>query len=160
MAWTKRQIVEHALDEIGIASYNFDYQPEELQTAMQRLDLMMATWNAKGIRVSYNMPSSAISGLLDDDSGLPDSAIEAVVLNLACRIAPSYGKQISQDTRKDAKSAYNAMIGKNISIPQVQLPGDIPAGAGNNHGYGIYNRYLRQPVDNLQAGSDSDLELQ
>ena len=58
MAYTKRQFVEAALTEIGLASYVFDLQPEQLEYARRRLDAMMADLNGKGLRLSYPIPSS------------------------------------------------------------------------------------------------------
>ena len=52
MGYTKRQIIEAACEEIGLANYAFDMQPEQLQAMMRRLDAMMAEWNAKGIRLA------------------------------------------------------------------------------------------------------------
>ena len=48
MGWTKRQFVAQAFEEIGLASYVFDLTPEQLQSALRRLDTMMAAWNALG----------------------------------------------------------------------------------------------------------------
>ena len=31
MGWTKRQFIEQAFDEIGLASYAFDLGPEQMQ---------------------------------------------------------------------------------------------------------------------------------
>jgi hypothetical protein len=45
VAWTKREFVVQAFSEIGLASYVYDLQPEQLQTALNRLDSMLATWN-------------------------------------------------------------------------------------------------------------------
>ena len=59
MSWTKRQFINAALEEIGLASYVFDIQPEELESALRRLDAMMADWNAKGIRIGYPLSSIA-----------------------------------------------------------------------------------------------------
>jgi hypothetical protein len=53
MGYTKRQFISAAFEEIGLASYVFDLQPEQLQSALRRLDAMMADWNAKGIRLGY-----------------------------------------------------------------------------------------------------------
>ena len=40
MGWTKRQFVTQAFEEIGLASYVFDLTPEQLQSALRRLDAM------------------------------------------------------------------------------------------------------------------------
>jgi len=51
MAYTKRDIVNRAFEEIGLAAYVYDLAPQQLEGALQRLDAMMATWNGKGIRL-------------------------------------------------------------------------------------------------------------
>jgi hypothetical protein len=58
MGYSKRQFISAAFEEIGLASYVFDLQPEQLQSAMRRLDAMMADWNGKGIRLGYPLPSA------------------------------------------------------------------------------------------------------
>ena len=45
MGYTKRQYIEAALTEIGLADYVFNSTPQDLQTALRRLDGMMAEWN-------------------------------------------------------------------------------------------------------------------
>jgi len=91
MAYTKRDIVNRAFEEIGLAGYVFDLAPQQLEGALQRLDAMMATWNGKGIRLRYPLPSSNAASDLDQIIGVPDDALEAMHLNLAVRIAPGYG---------------------------------------------------------------------
>lgn len=56
MGWTKRQFVTQAFEEIGLASYVFDLTPEQLDSALRRLDTMIASWNALGIRLGYPLP--------------------------------------------------------------------------------------------------------
>jgi hypothetical protein len=48
VGYTKRQFVTSAFEEIGLADYVFDLQPEQLEGALRRLDSMMAEWNAAG----------------------------------------------------------------------------------------------------------------
>lgn len=131
MSWTKRQFVENAFEEIGYASYVYDLQTEQLQSAMCRLDSMMGTWNGKGIRLGYSIPSNPDSGDLDEDSGIADFANEAVYLNLAIRIAPMVGKMVSLETKAAAKAAYIEMARYFARPRQMKLPTTMPAGAGN-----------------------------
>ena len=93
MSWTKLQLIRQAFSQIGLADYDFDLQPEQLQNALFLLDSMMATWNAKGISLSYPTPTSPENSNTSDESNIPDRANEAVYLNLALRIAPTLGKQ-------------------------------------------------------------------
>lgn len=131
MGYTKRQFVEGAHNEIGLSSYVFDMPTEQLQLSMQRLDAMMAEWNAKGIRLGYPMPSSPENSDLDTETDVPDSAWEAIITNLAIRVAPSFGKQVMMETKATAKRAYNTLLSLATVPPEMQFPNTLPAGAGN-----------------------------
>ena len=77
MGWTKRQFVLQAFEEIGLASYVYDLTPEQLNSALFKLDAMMGTWNGKGIRIGYPTPGDPESSDLDAQTNVPDSANEA-----------------------------------------------------------------------------------
>lgn len=154
MGYSKRQFVEGAYTEIGIASYTFDLTPEDLEGAMRRLDSMMAEWNAKGIRLGYPIPGSPENSDLDEPSQVPDSANEAIITNLAIRLAPQIGKTVSNETKVTAKGAYNTLLSIACYPPEMQFPGTTPAGAGNKprRTSGVF---LPQPTETLDAGPDS-----
>jgi len=158
MGWTKRQFVEQAFEEIGLASYTFDLSPAQLESAMRRMDTMMATWNAKGIRLGYPIPSSPENSDLDQETNVPDSANEAIYLNLGIRLAPGYGKTVSPDTKVSARSAYEAILSKAAMPVEQQLPSTLPAGAGNKP-WRYDNPYLQDPVDPLLAGEDGEIQF-
>lgn len=156
--FTKRQLINAAFEEIGLASYTFDMSPEELQSAVLRLDALMATWGTVGIRIGYNATLDPLNSDPDQDSGVPDWANEAIFLALARRIAPSFGKLVSQDTKTNGKFAYDAMMSRiTATPPQMQYVGALPAGAGNRRRR--YTPFLPPPVDRLTAGPDGLLEF-
>ena len=128
MGYSKRQFIEAALAEIGLASYVFDLQPEQLEAARQRLDSMMADWNGKGIRLGYPIPVSPQDGSIDEQTNVPDSAYEAIICNLGIRLAPSYGKQVMNETKATAKQGYDTLIGnrnnRDAFLAVMQLAGD------------------------------------
>lgn len=160
MSWTKRQFITQALEEIGYASYAFDLEPEQFESAMRRLDALAATWNGKGIRIGYPIPSSPELSDLDQETQVPDAANEAIYLNLAIRIAPTLGKVVSIETKVCAKMAYNQLL-LHIDKPQEQqLPSTMPLGAGAKH----YSRdcdrpFVMPPKDLIYAGDDGEVEL-
>jgi hypothetical protein len=159
MAYTKRQFVEAALTEIGLASYVFDIQPEQLEYARRRLDAMMADWNGKGIRLSYPIPASPEQGSLAEETNVPDSANEAVILNLAVRLAPSYGKQIMPDTRLVAKTAYDTVLQRATAPIELQFPDTLPSGAGNKYWRDADDPFMPTPVDPVETGPEGILEF-
>tara|TARA_R110000796_G_scaffold4461_1_gene17308 strand:- start:5910 stop:6392 length:483 start_codon:yes stop_codon:yes gene_type:complete len=157
MGWSKRQYIEQAFEEVGLASYVFDLNPEQLQSSLRRLDAMMAEWNAKGLRLGYPLPSSPQDSSLDEETYVPDLANEAIYLNLGVRIAPSFGKSIMPDTKGLAKTAYNTVV-LAFSMPiEQQLPGTMPSGAGNKPWRRYDDPFLRHPTDPVLAGDDGIL---
>jgi hypothetical protein len=154
MGWTKGEIVSETFSEMGIASYTFDIGPEEIVSAIRRLDLMMASWESKGLRFGYPQPSTANGSSSDDDSNIPDIAIEAVLTNLAIRLAPSYGKGLSPDTKTIAKTSLNSLIGI-FAKPIEQQKNPMPSGAG----YKGTRKWTSEPIDPIGIGDDSILDL-
>jgi len=159
MGFSKKQFVEGAFEELGLAAYIFDISPEELNRAMRRLDSMMAEWNGKGIRLGYPIPGSPQDSDLDEPSGVPDSANEAIVSNLAIRTAPTYGKTVSPETRSTAKMAYNTVLQRACYPPEMQL-GMIPSGAGNKPISVDGTTFLPFSETTIDAGSDGAITFE
>lgn len=159
MGYSKRQFVTAALEEIGLAAYVFDLQPQQIESALRRLDAMMAEWNAKGIRLAYPLPSSPELSDVDAESEVPDGANEAIITNLAVRLAPSYGKSVMPGTMVVAKEGYNTLLSRAAVPPEQQLPSTTPAGAGNKPWRTYDNPFLPTPVGQLQPGPDGVFEF-
>lgn len=128
--WKKRDIVTQALEELGLASYVFDMQPEQLESVKRRLDVLIAGWNAEGIRIGYPVGTLGTSDL-DQDSGIPDVSIEAVYTNLAVLIGPMFGRVVSETTKARAKFTKDILMARGLIPPRQKIPATMPAGAGN-----------------------------
>lgn len=151
--WTKRQIIAEAFTEIGKGDYAFDLQPEEYQTALRRLDAMMAQWSATlGLRIGYAGGDGL--GDLTIDTNVPDWAFEALYLNLAIRLAPSFGKTPSPQTTIGAKHAYDA-IAKRTVVPRKR---EIRGYAGAGRGPWV-TRIPNEPTL-LETGADGVLDIE
>lgn len=130
MSWTKRQIIEQAFEEIGLASYIFDLTPDQLESALRRLDLMVSSWVAKNVRISYPLPSSPQDSDIDQQIDVPIQCNEALVLNLAVRLAPSYGKTLTPETKMNAKLLYDQLLVEAAAPIEQQYVKTLPLGAG------------------------------
>lgn len=159
MSYTKREFISAAFEEIGLASYTFDLSAAQWQSALRRLDTMMADWINKGIRLGYPLPSNPSDSDLDSPSQVPDTANEAVITNLAIRLAPSYGRQVMAETRVTAKAAYDNLLSRAAMPFEQQFPGTMPAGAGNKPWRVYDDPFLPTPVDPLLAGQDSAIDF-
>lgn len=157
---TKRFLCEMAFNEIGLANYVFDIDPQEMTSMINRLDGMMATWEVAGLRLGYKRTLNPLDADPDQDSGLPDIANESVWTNLAVKAAPSYGKNTSMDTKINAKQSYDLLLGLAASNPpQVQLKGTLPIGAGAKRPNANGGPFVNHPQDILTSGPDSLLDF-
>ena len=129
MGYTKGDLVEAALTEIGIAGSEFDVVPEQMEKDIRRLDSMLAEWVNQGVLLGYPTNSSPDTSEEDTESNIPDTAIEAVVTNLALRLAPSYGKQVMVNTSVIAKNSWTYLLVVATRPKERQLP-SMPKGAG------------------------------
>jgi P22 tail accessory factor len=161
MSWTKLQFIQQAFEEIGLAHYVFDLTPEQLQSALRRMDSMMAGWNIGGVRVGYPLPGSPSASDLNADTGVPDYANEAIYSNLALRLAPSFGKSLSPQTVSNAALSYAAMVDQCVQpTPERQLGSLLPYGAGNKPWRQSGGAFYPPPDDPVDAGDDGELTLE
>jgi hypothetical protein len=155
MSYTKRQLVDAAMAEIGLASYAFDLMPEQRDGALRRLDSLMAEWNTRGLRLGYPVPDNPADSDIDADSNIPDAAWEAVITNLALRLAPSSGKQVNVATATTARHSLNTILARAALPAEMKLPA-MPSGAGNKS---IDNPFIERPASDLIAGPDAVLDF-
>jgi len=158
MSWTKRQFCEAAFEELGYANYDFTLSDNQLKVALRKLDAMMATWNFKGIRVSYPLPDNPNDSSLDTATTVPDSANEAIYLNLAIRVAPAIGKAASRETKVSAKQAYIVLLGLHTEPNDMQF-NKLPSGQGNKAWRTSSGAFLPPPVDELETNQDGTLDF-
>lgn len=152
---TKGDLVNAAYEEIALAGYVFDLTPEERNGALWRLERMASAWDARGIRLGYNLLGQLAT--LNDPVGIPDWAEEAFYTNLARRIASTLGKQIHVDTARAAAEGFRTLcLVTQQSIPQMQMPRHMPIGLGNRRN--TKNQQFFAPVDRVTTTTDAPLE--
>jgi hypothetical protein len=158
MPWTRRQFITEAFSEIGIGS-DFSLSADMLESARVRLDAMMAEWNGRGLRLGYPIGANPTDGDLDDVTNVPDSANEAVFLNLAIKIAPSFGRTLMPETKASARTALNTVSLRNTLPPVMQFPSSLPRGAGQKPYRNDTSPFFPEPTDPLLAGEDGEISF-
>ena len=63
---------------------------------------------------------------------MPEGYEDAIMLALAIRMAPSYGKQVNPDTKQAARRAMNAIKVTNQVIPTMDLPDAVMGRSGSS----------------------------
>ena len=150
--WTKQDVIAQAFSEIGKGA-DFDLQPEDMQTALRKLDAMLATWGgAMGVRIGYAGGDG--KGDLGVSTAVPDWAYEALYLNLALKLCPDYGKTPNPVTVMGAKTALDAVRGRGV-IPATRTISGY-GGAGNSL-WGATAIPQESPA--LAAGADSEFTI-
>lgn len=131
MSYTKRTIIQQAHAEIGLGSYAYDAQPEDLQDALLRLNALMAQWSGNGAQTGWPSVNVELADDLDADSNLPPDAVRGVICALAVDLAPGFGKVVARETKVAAREGKRLMTRKSSEIPQRQMDAtSIPLGEG------------------------------
>lgn len=155
MPWTKLQLVEAALEEIGLAPYNFDIQPELKESARIRMDTMVAEWMERGLQLSYNLDAG-----LNDDAGIALVHNAAIYLNLSIRIAPGLGKTPSAETKSAAATAMDSLWIQAAQPQERQMPNTMPRGEGQKPWRTVWYPYMPPPDESpLRAPQDDNLNI-
>jgi len=158
MGWSKRDLIIQALDELGLASYVFSIEPEQFVSAARKLDMIANSWSAEGVDIGYSGSSSPDSGDLDSDSGIIGLAVEAVVLTLAIRLSPSYGKEIPIALISSAaKAKRSLMVALSPPVPQMSYGEMLHRGAGAKRV--TTPDYYQNPADTIDSGSGPEIEF-
>ena len=130
----KRQIIELAFSECGMAGYEFGRTPEEVSDALLKLNAMMAEWKGmRGIDLGYIQPNYGV-GKPDTLSGIPNDTLNVVASYLALRIAPMMGAQLSTEAKANLARSLSLLEAHYAAI--VPMPHDpfTPRGMGVGQG--------------------------
>jgi hypothetical protein len=156
VGYSKKQFIDAAFEEIGLARYTFDVSPEQEESALRLLDSMMAEWNASGVRIAYPL-SDPDNSEIDAPTNVPDAAYEAIRTNLALKLAPQYGRQVMPATMRSGNQALQVLRARFAVPPIAPYRPGTPLGAGNwALGFGRGPFIQNPPV--VDAGPDQPLE--
>lgn len=144
---TKGELANAALEELGISNITTGPSPDEIALTIRNMDRMVLSWENKNLCTTY-LPSN---GTIDanQESGLNEQNEHAVILNLAKRVAPLFGKQVPMQTSIDAKEAYDNLF--DVELTMRESDPYMPTGAGHawpyGYAYGYGCRYMFQDAE-------------
>jgi hypothetical protein len=98
------QVISRALRLINVADAGQAIGANEAQDAREVLNAMLAEWTAADFGFSA-VPFTA----LDASTGLPSADDDAIVGQLAMRIAPEYGREVPQAVAAGAMHALSQL---------------------------------------------------
>ena len=126
MAEFAGDIIKSALQEILVQASEAPLEPDEIQDALTYMNRFMTQIAAQGTNLGYTKVTSPT-----DPITIPDGALNGLVFELAIRLAPQFGKQVSPDLRQNAKDGRDAMRRIAVFVRSSKFPGTLPVGSGN-----------------------------
>lgn len=146
----KIDIILQAYDILRINGLTTTPGSGENGNALNRMESLVASWQLYNICLGYNFQDSPD---LNEDSGLSLREKDALAYNLAARLAPRYGKQLSREDRAQGKILYEGLFSP---IPAQREPDSYqPTGSGNSLGYYKRDRFRFQGPE-INAPSNCD----
>ena len=133
---TASEVITAALGLTLTRAGDIPLEANETEQAIFQLNTMMSSWN---LALGYTKVSTA-----SDPITTPDYAIDAMVQNLAIRLAPSFGGFVDADLRENARQAKKDMLRQVVKIGPARMPRTLPRGTGNTRYIGSATYY--QPV--------------
>lgn len=129
---TKRTIAMMAFEDAALPGYEFEASAEEIVSIIRRLDALMRTLEAAGIRLGYNFPTAIGNSDPNDESGIPDYAVLGISGRLAQDFAPGLAKRMTPDQRRKQAEAWNVITANTCVVPETRLPRSTPRGSGSH----------------------------
>ena len=142
---TKIDVVLAAYEELRISGLTSKASPEEITTGVRRLDNMMLGWKNKNLCPSYIRSISYSDIDPNQDSGLNDIDMFAVVANLAKNLCAIFGKMCHPQTITDAKEGYDNLF--SAVVPERESNPYMPLGTGRKLGNSFAREYKFQGND-------------
>ncbi|MGG4690607.1 packaged DNA stabilization gp4 family protein [Proteus mirabilis] len=136
---TKGELVVAALRKLGVASDATltDIEPQSLEDGVVDLESMMYEWfeDGAGIHTGYNFADEDTPIDQGDEHGLNKQAINAVIYNLATRIAPDYQiaplNKVITTARYGKERLMRSCALKRAKNARSHHPDGFPIGSGN-----------------------------
>jgi len=123
----KRDIVEMMFEECGSAGYEFERTPEEVLSALRKLNALMAEWPFD--QLDYLQPDFS-PGDPDSLTGVAVKYNQVIALQLALRFAPNMGATLSPESKAALARSMALLSSETATITGSRIISSI-AGAGN-----------------------------
>lgn len=146
---TKIDFINKAYSRLRISGITVQPTPENVATALDRLENMAAEWNSRNITSGYAFEQNPDTST---PHNVPREWWNAFESNLAVSLAPDFGKEAPAGLQMEARGSYSTIVAQTAPIPQVQYPTRQPIGSGNAHRWGnrinrYYTQYSEIPIE-------------
>lgn len=128
----KSDLVEGAYEFCGLNGFEYERTPEEMTSGLRILNDLMAELLGDGIDLGYDFPTYG-DGLLEEPSGIPDSAVGAIKKLLAQSICPGLGASLGDDGKAALVRSVTKLASRVAIAPPARVPAQILPSSGVRH---------------------------
>lgn len=141
-SFDKVDVINDAYSQLRISGLTVQPTPEDLELALDRLEVMASEWAERNICSNYNFEDEPDPNSI---TNVKRGYKQAFSTNLALRLLPDFGKEppmalLSQATQSlsnlSARSAFER-------VQEVPYPTRMARGSGNTLRYNRWNRFYR-----------------
>jgi hypothetical protein len=158
---TKGDLINKAYSRMRVSGLTRIPTPDDVNTALDRLESMAALWDSKNICTGYAFEDSPDPTA---PHNLPREYWSAYESNLAMRLLPDYGKQPAPSLVAEAQGTFAAISADTARVEEIAYPNRMPLGGGNSLRRNRWRRFMPQteqiePICETQRMTEGDLDI-
>lgn len=123
---TVLKIIERAFSKAGIKPAETPLSAAEIEDGIDALNDMLSAWNATGLLEGVDLAANP-----GDAFEAPRESLWMIKANLALTLAGEYAINPSQMMLEDARNSMSSWIKSSVQLRQLNFPGTLPRGSGN-----------------------------
>jgi P22 tail accessory factor len=131
---TAIEVINRSLREIGVLAQNQTATAFQGQQALADLKAMIASWELDGITMGDGSNLTSTTTELP----YPENHTDAIMYNLAVRMAPKFGRQLKETTVFLARKGYTALQATYGSLIDMEIDGALKTRRPTSGGDGVY----------------------
>jgi len=140
MSHLKGDTINSAYSRMRISGITAQPTPEDLETALERMEGMAARWFEKNINAGYNFEDEPDP---NTPTGLGAGKRDAYASNLAMLLLSDFGKAPHPGLVREASTTFSDLSASTADPREVNYPQRQPRGRGNTLRYNRWQRFYR-----------------
>lgn len=137
---TKIKLIDRAYSKLVISGITVDPTADDVVLAVEELECMAQEWQGRNICLSFNFEDCP---KCSSESGVPKRYENAVITNLALRLAPDFGKAVDDQLYRQARQSLDYVSGASMReiLTPPPYPRRQPIGEANTLKWNRWRRY-------------------
>lgn len=145
---TKEDVIIGAYSQMRISGLTSNPSPEDLDTALMRLENMAREFSSRKMDAGYNFE---VEPEAQSFLGVDPMFMHAYETNLAIRLIPDFNKEVPQALYAQASQSLSNLSARTALVSQTPYPRRQARGSGNTLRYYRWDRFYRTSSPNPET---------